>query len=266
MVKPTILKKILQRKQEEVTERKLLRSVLDLESAITEQDTPRGFSNALAQQIKRKRPAVIAEIKKASPSKGLLREDFDPEKIAQSYAENGATCLSVLTDVDFFQGHDDYLQEARAACSLPVIRKDFVIDPYQIIESRALGADCILLIVAALDTDQLHDLVACAKKYKLDYLIEVHNHDELEQALKLEPELIGINNRDLHSFSTRLETTFDLLEEIPEGTSVITESGIMTRQDVDEMKQHGVYGFLVGETFMRAPDPGLKLNELFFYG
>ena len=153
MEKPTILKKILNRKQEEVAERKLIRSVRDLEQAITEQEFPRGFSQALAQQIKRKRPAVIAEIKKASPSKGLLREDFHPEKIAQSYAENGATCLSVLTDIDFFQGHDDYLQEAKAACSLPVIRKDFVIDPYQIIESRALGADCILLIVAALEDE-----------------------------------------------------------------------------------------------------------------
>ncbi len=266
VVKPTILKKILQRKHEEVAERQLLRSVKELESAIAEQDAPRGFSQALAQQIKRKRPAVIAEIKKASPSKGLLREDFYPEKIARSYAENGATCLSVLTDIDFFQGHDDYLQEARAACSLPVIRKDFVIDPYQIIESRALGADCILLIVAAMDAAQLYELATCASEYDLDYLIEVHNQEELERALKLEPELIGINNRDLHSFSTRLDTTFNLLDEIPEGTSVITESGIMARQDVDEMKQHGVYGFLVGETFMRAPDPGLKLKELFFYG
>ena len=264
--KPTILKKILQRKQEEVIERKKLRSLAELEEIISGLDDSRGFTQALAQQINRKRPAVIAEIKKASPSKGLLREDFKPESIAQSYAENGATCLSVLTDVDFFQGHDDYLLEAKAACSLPLIRKDFMIDTYQIVESRMLGADCILLIVAALDENQLHELASCAADLGLDYLIEVHNHAELELALKLDPELIGINNRDLHNFNTRLDTTYDLLKEIPEGTSVITESGILARQDVDEMIQHGVYGFLVGETFMLAPDPGKKLQELFFFG
>lgn len=264
--KPTILKKILQRKQEEVSERKKIRSLSELEKNIAEQGKLRGFSQALAQQISRKRPAVIAEIKKASPSKGLLREDFQPQTIAQSYAENGATCLSVLTDVDFFQGHDDYLLEAKAACSLPVIRKDFMIDPYQIVESRMLGADCILLIVAALDEKQLHELASCATDLGLDYLIEVHNLAELESALKLKPELIGINNRDLHNFNTRLDTTYDLLKEIPEGTSVVTESGIHAREDVDEMIQHGVYGFLVGETFMRAPDPGKKLQELFFFG
>jgi len=264
--KPTILKKILQRKQEEINERKKLHSISELETYISVQDKPRAFTQAIAQQINRKRPAVIAEIKKASPSKGLLREDFQPEIIAQLYAENGATCLSVLTDVDFFQGHDDYLQEARAACSLPVIRKDFMMDPYQIIESRKLGADCILLIVAALKEKQMHELASCAKSLGMDYLIEVHNHAELELALKLKPELIGINNRDLHSFSIKLETTYDLLKEIPEGISVVTESGILTREDVDEMIQHGVYGFLVGEIFMRAPDPGQKLQELFFFG
>ena len=266
MEKPTILKKILQRKQEEINERKKLHSISELETYISVQDKPRAFTQAIAQQINRKRPAVIAEIKKASPSKGLLREDFQPEIIAQLYAENGATCLSVLTDVDFFQGHDDYLQEARAACSLPVIRKDFMMDPYQIIESRKLGADCILLIVAALKEKQMHELASCAKSLGMDYLIEVHNHAELELALKLKPELIGINNRDLHSFSIKLETTYDLLKEIPEGISVVTESGILTREDVDEMIQHGVYGFLVGEIFMRAPDPGQKLQELFFFG
>ena len=266
MEKPTILKKILQRKQEELVERKKQRSLSDLEQAIESQASPRGFIQALAQQIKRKRPAVIAEIKKASPSKGLIREDFKPETLAQSYAENGATCLSVLTDVDFFQGHDDYLLEARAACSLPVIRKDFMIDPYQIIESRTLGADCILLIAAALEEKQMHELASCASNLGMDTLIEVHDHAELELALKLSPELIGINNRDLHSFNTKLNTTFELIKEIPKETSVVTESGIMTRQDVDEMIQHGVYGFLVGETFMRAPDPGQKLKELFFYG
>lgn len=264
--KPTILKKILHRKQEEVIERKKLRSLSELEKIIADQGELRGFTKALAQQISRKRPAVIAEIKKASPSKGLLREYFQPEAIAQSYAENGATCLSVLTDVDFFQGHDDYLLEAKAACSLPVIRKDFMIDTYQVVESRMLGADCILLIVAALEEKQMHELAACAAELGLDYLIEVHNQAELELALKLEPELIGINNRDLHNFNTSLDTTYDLLKEIPEGTSVVTESGILARQDVDGMIQHGVYGFLVGETFMRASDPGQKLQELFFFG
>ena len=266
MEKPTILKKILQRKQEEVIERKQLCSMSDLEKSISKQVDPRGFAQALRQQIDRKRPAVIAEIKKASPSKGMLREDFNPASIAKSYAENGATCLSVLTDIDFFQGHDDYLQAAKSACALPIIRKDFMIDTYQIVESRKLGADCILLIVAALEEQQMQDLASCADDHGLDYLIEVHNQTELELALKLNPELIGINNRDLHSFNTNLDTTTDLLEYIPEGCSVITESGILTRQDVDEMIEHDVYGFLVGETFMRAPDPGQKLQELFFYG
>ncbi len=265
MEKPTILKNILQRKLEEVAERKQQRSIANLEQLINRVDEPRGFTRALASQIQRKRPAVIAEIKKASPSKGLLREDFHPEKIAQSYADHGATCLSVLTDVDFFQGSDEYLQQARSACSLPVIRKDFMLDPYQITESRALGADCILLIVAALDESQLQELASCADELVLDYLIEVHNQQELEQALKLNPQLIGINNRDLHSFTTSLNTTYELLEMIPKGTSVVTESGILSRQDVDEMTGHGVYGFLVGEAFMRAPDPGQKLQELFFY-
>ena len=266
MGKPTILKNILQRKQEEVASRKKQRSISELEKVIKGIDKPRGFTRAIVKQIKRKRPAVIAEIKKASPSKGLLRENFHPGNIAQSYAENGATCLSVLTDIDFFQGHDDYLKEARAACSLPVIRKDFMIDPYQLVESRSLGADCILLIVAALDEKQLPELAACAKEQDLDCFIEVHNQPELERALELKPELIGINNRDLHSFSTSLDTTYDLLEKIPEGTAIVTESGILTRQDVDEMIQHDVYGFLVGEAFMRAADPGQKLKELFFYG
>ncbi len=266
MATPTILQKILDRKHEEIKERLTHSSLSDLEERISQQDKPRGFTQALSNQIKRKCPAVIAEVKKASPSKGLLRKDFIPEKIAQSYAENGATCLSVLTDVDFFQGHDNYLLEARAACSLPVIRKDFMVDAYQVAESRALGADCILLIVAALEESQMQDLADCALEYGLDYLVEVHDKKELELALKLNPALIGINNRDLHTFSTRLETTFELLQDIPAETSVVTESGILVREDVDEMIKHDVYGFLVGETFMRAPDPGHKLKELFFYG
>ncbi len=266
MNQATILKKILQRKQEEVLERQAKLSLQDIEGLIAPKKKPRGFSQALADQIQRKRPAVIAEIKKASPSKGLLREHFDPAAIAESYAENGACCLSVLTDIDFFLGADEYLQAARKACKLPVLRKDFVIDPYQIAEARALGADCILLIVAALEPAHLQDLAACARDYELDCLIEVHSRAEMEQALQLKPDLLGINNRDLHTFTTRLETTYELLKDIPQEVSVITESGIHAREDVEEMMQHGVFGFLVGEVFMRAADPGQKLKELFFHG
>lgn len=266
MNQATILKKILQRKQEEILERQAKLSLQDLEQVIVSQKKPRGFSQALADQIQRKRPAVIAEIKKASPSKGLLREHFDPAAIAETYAENGACCLSVLTDIDFFLGADEYLQAARNACKLPVLRKDFVIDPYQIIEARALGADCILLIVAALEPALLKDLAACAQDYQLDCLIEVHSRAEMDLALQLNPDLLGINNRDLHTFTTRLETTYELLKDIPQEVSVITESGIHAREDVEEMMQHGVYGFLVGEAFMRAADPGKKLKELFFHG
>ncbi len=261
-----ILERILARKREEVRERKLAVPLGELLSKCKEQEPRRGFTAAVSHQIRHKRPAVIAEIKKASPSKGLIRKNFDPAAIAASYAEHGATCLSVLTDQDFFQGHDAFLQEARNACALPVIRKDFMIDPYQIIESRALGADCILLIVAALSPAQLQELWATAKATDLDVLIEVHNSEELAQALALKPELIGINNRDLHTFKTSLNVTYRLLDEIPEDVSIITESGILARTDVEEMLDHGVYGFLVGESFMRASDPGVKLQELFFNG
>lgn len=265
MIKATILKKILARKVEEVSERKAYRGLAELEAHIKDQEACRGFAAALAQQIGQKRPAVIAEIKKASPSKGLIREDFDPQAIAISYAENGATCLSVLTDIDFFQGDDLYMQQAKAACKLPVIRKDFMIDPYQIAESRALGADCVLLIVAALEKSQLQELVSAARSYELDFLVEVHTMAELEVALELEAELIGINNRDLNTFKTSLDTTFNLLASIPKHVSVITESGILVREDIDDMLSRGVYGFLVGESLMRAADPGIKLKELFFY-
>lgn len=266
MEQSTILKKILDRKSEEVAERKAARPVASLLSQLDALVPPRGFVSALRKQIGNKRPAVIAEIKKASPSKGLIRQNFDPAAIARSYADHGATCLSVLTDVDFFQGHDSYMQEARAACQLPVIRKDFMIDPYQIVESRVLGADCVLLIVAALSRDMLHELAAAATACGLDYLVEVHNEAELAIALELQPALIGINNRDLHTFKTSLNVTYDLLDGIPSTTSVITESGILARADVEEMMRHGVYGFLVGESFMRAADPGAKLQELFFNG
>jgi indole-3-glycerol phosphate synthase len=263
---PTILDKILTRKREEIAERKAVTSLAALEAQSKALEPCRGFVSALQKQIAHKRPAVIAEIKKASPSKGLIRKNFDPAAIAASYAEHGATCLSVLTDVDFFQGSDAYMQEARAACHLPVIRKDFMIDPYQIVESRALGADCILLIVAALASAQLKELNDAAVTCGLDVLIEVHNPQELEQALALNPALVGINNRDLHTFKTSLKVTYDLLAAVPAGTVVVTESGILAREDVTEMLKHGVYGFLVGESFMRAADPGAKLQELFFKG
>ncbi|MEY4642288.1 MAG: hypothetical protein RLZZ227_2282 [Pseudomonadota bacterium] len=261
---PTILDKILARKREEVAERKTQATQAELEQRCKTLEPCRGFVAGLHKQIVHKRPAIIAEIKKASPSKGLIRKNFNPASIAISYASHGATCLSVLTDVDFFQGHDSFLQQAREACTLPVLRKDFMLDPYQIVESRALGADCILLIVAALSTAQLQELNATAHECGLDVLVEVHNQAELAEALALKPALVGINNRDLHTFKTSLNVTYQLLEHIPEGTMVVTESGILAREDVAEMLEHSVYGFLVGESFMRASDPGAKLQELFF--
>jgi indole-3-glycerol phosphate synthase (EC 4.1.1.48) len=262
---PTVLEKIIARKAEEVAERRARLGLAELEQLARDADAPRGFAQALLEQAKRKQPAVIAEIKKASPSKGVLRENFVPTEIARSYQEGGATCLSVLTDVDFFQGADAYLQEARAACSLPVIRKDFMIDPYQIVESRALGADCVLLIVSALDDVRMAELAATAKDVGLDVLVEVHDGDELERALKtLDTPLLGINNRNLHTFEVSLETTLDLLPRIPRDRLVVTESGILNRADVELMEISEVYAFLVGEAFMRAENPGLELQRLFF--
>ncbi|SDI31013.1 indole-3-glycerol phosphate synthase [Pseudomonas benzenivorans] len=262
---PTVLQRILARKAEEVAERRALVSLAEVEREARSADAPRGFAQALLAQAKRKQPAVIAEIKKASPSKGVLREDFVPAELAQSYQAGGATCLSVLTDVDFFQGADRYLQEARGACSLPVIRKDFMIDPYQIVESRALGADCVLLIVSALSDAQMAELAATAKAFDLDVLVEVHDGDELERALTtLDTPLVGINNRNLHSFEVSLETTLDLLPRIPRDRLVVTESGILNRADVELMEISEVYAFLVGEAFMRAENPGAELERLFF--
>ncbi|MEM8562737.1 MAG: indole-3-glycerol phosphate synthase TrpC [Pseudomonadota bacterium] len=260
----TILRKILSRKAEEVAERRTKTSVSELERRLAEQAPARGFVSTLKKRVKRAEPAVIAEIKKASPSKGVIRKDFQPAQIAKSYETGGASCLSVLTDVDFFQGADAYLQEAREACSLPVIRKDFTIDPYQVVEARAMGADAILLIVAALEDEQMRELAQAAGEYGLDFLIEVHDRAELDRALELGSKLIGINNRDLHTFDTRLETTLALLPYVPEESIVITESGIHTAEDVALMRNHKVFGFLVGEAFMRAPEPGDKLRELFF--
>ncbi|UUY08956.1 indole-3-glycerol phosphate synthase TrpC [Pseudomonas sp. J452] len=262
---PTVLEKILARKAEEVAERRARVSIADVEALARAADAPRGFARALLEQAARKQPAVIAEIKKASPSKGVLREHFVPAEIAKSYEAGGATCLSVLTDIDFFQGADEYLQQARAACSLPVIRKDFMIDPYQIVEARALGADCVLLIVSALDDARMAELASVAKDVGLDVLVEVHDGDELERALNtLDTPLVGINNRSLHSFEVSLETTLDLLPRIPRDRLVVTESGILNRADVELMEISEVYAFLVGEAFMRAEEPGAELKRLFF--
>ena len=261
---PTILRRIIARKYEEVAERRPQRSLGSLEQAIGEQSATRGFASALQAQVAAQSAAVIAEVKKASPSKGVIREDFQPDQIASSYQQGGATCLSVLTDVDFFQGGDDFLIQARAACELPVLRKDFTVDPYQVIEARAIGADAILLIAAALEHGQMLELAATAAEVGVDVLVEVHDRAELDRALELETPLLGINNRDLHTFDTRLETTLELLGHIPDDRVVITESGIHTESDVALMREHGVHAFLVGEAFMRAQEPGEKLRELFF--
>ena len=263
---PTVLEKIVARKVEEVAERRARAPLAEVEALARAADAPRGFARAMQVQAARKQAAVIAEVKKASPSKGVLREHFVPAEIARSYEEGGATCLSVLTDVDFFQGGDAYLQEARAACQLPVIRKDFLIDPYQVVEARALGADCVLLIVACLEDGQMRELAATAKDMGLDVLVEVHDGAELERALQLETPLLGINNRNLHTFDVSLETTLDLLPRVPRDRLVVTESGILTRADVELMEISGVYAFLVGEAFMRAENPGAELSRLFFPG
>ena len=262
---PTVLQKILARKAEEIAELKARTSLAELEAQARAADAPRGFARALQARVARKEAAIIAEVKKASPSKGVIREHFVPAEIAHSYALGGATCLSVLTDVDFFQGGNAYLQQARAACQLPVIRKDFLIDPIQVVEARAIGADCILLIVAALDDALMGELAATAKDVGLDVLVEVHDGAELERALKvLDTPLVGVNNRNLHTFEVSLETTLDLLPRIPQDRLVITESGILNRADVELMETNEVRAFLVGEAFMRADEPGQELQRLFF--
>ena len=260
---PDILRKIMDRKAVEVAERRQRRSLHSLEAELAGASPTRGFAAALAAKVDAGLPAVIAEIKKASPSKGILRADFHPAEIALSYERGGAACLSVLTDVDFFQGCDDYLREARAACALPVIRKDFILDPYQVLEARVLGADCILLIAACLTDAQMRDLNALALSLGLDVLIEVHDRAELERALPLPGRLIGINNRDLRSFQVSLDTTLGLIDAIPPGRLLVTESGILDRAHVARMRAQGVNAFLVGEAFMRADDPGAELRRLF---
>ncbi|UAW98782.1 indole-3-glycerol phosphate synthase TrpC [Halopseudomonas nanhaiensis] len=260
---PTILQNIIARKFEEVAERRAQVSLSDLEALAAAAEPVRGFANALQARAAARKPAVIAEIKKASPSKGVLREHFVPSDIAVSYEKGGAACLSVLTDVDFFQGHDDFLRQARAACSLPVIRKDFLVDPYQVVEARAMAADCILLIVSALEDGQMAELASVAAEQGLDVLVEVHDGDELQRALRLDTRLIGINNRNLHTFDVTLDTTLELLPRVPADRLLVTESGILNRADVDLMLAHEVYGFLVGEAFMRAVEPGTELRRLF---
>lgn len=260
---PDILRKILARKAEEISERSQRVSLAELRQMVAKLPPTRPFRERLEQTIADSQPAIIAEIKRASPSKGLLRDPFHPADIARSYSAFGATCLSVLTDRDFFQGHEDFLRETQTACLLPILRKDFIIDPYQVYEARLIGADCVLLIVAALDDTVLRDLTRLTITLGMDVLVEVHDAEELERALALNTPLIGINNRDLRTFETRLDTTLNLLPRIPADRIVVTESGIHTSADVTLMREHGVHAFLVGEAFMRADVPGAKLAELF---
>jgi indole-3-glycerol phosphate synthase len=260
---PDVLERILARKRQEVAERRRIVPSEELAAATASAPPPRGFAAAVRRRIEVGQPAVIAEIKRASPSKGLLRPALDPADIARRYAAAGATCLSVLTDEPFFKGRSEDLIAARAACELPVLRKDFIIDRYQLVEARAMGADCILLIVAALGERALIDLAEQAQALGLDVLVEVHDADELHRALALATPLIGINNRNLRTFQTRLETTLALRDRVPPERLLITESGIGTPADVARMRQAGVHGFLVGEAFMRADDPGEALHALF---
>ena len=257
------LAKSLAVKADEIATARQLRSEAEvLREAQARQDV-RGFAQAIADKIIAGQAAVIAEIKKASPSKGVLREHFVPAEIAASYAAHGAACLSVLTDVQFFQGSHDYLRQARAACSLPVLRKDFIIDSYQIAVARALGADCILLIAAAMEPSRLRDLEQCALDLDMDVLVEIHDESELDAALTLETPLLGINNRNLRTFETSLDNTLNLLDRVPDDRIVVTESGILTPADVQRMRDHDVNAFLVGEAFMRAEQPGEELARLF---
>jgi indole-3-glycerol phosphate synthase len=260
---PDILQKILVKKAEEVATRQRRTPVSQLQDIAESVEKPRGFYRALHDRVQAQKPAVIAEIKKASPSKGVIREHFEPITIGQDYAMNGATCLSVLTDKTFFQGSEAYLQMVRERCPQPVLRKDFMIDAYQVYEARALGADCILLIVAALDDEKMHELADVAKQLGMDVLVEVHDADEMTRALTLDTPLIGVNNRNLRTFETTLQTTLDLQARVPADRILITESGIHTQDDIKLMLDNGVYSFLIGEVFMRAASPGQKMRELF---
>ena len=258
-----VLKRILARKQEEVAERRDRVSLFELKARAASAPPVRGFADAVQAKIAAGLPAVIAEVKKASPSKGVIRADFHPAEIARSYEVGGAACLSVLTDIDFFQGSDAYLQQARAACSLPVLRKDFIVDAYQLYEARVLGADCVLLIAAALDDAQLSEYAFIADELGMDVLVEVHDLDELERALPIPARLLGINNRNLKTFEVSLQTTLELKVAVPADRVLVTESGILARADVALMRDNAIHAFLVGEAFMRQPDPGAALSALF---
>ncbi len=264
MTAPTILERIHARKREEIAERQRITPLGLIQERIGDAPEVRGFEHAVETRIAAAEPAVIAEIKKASPSKGVLRQNFSPPDIARDYELAGAACLSVLTDADFFQGSEEYLTAARNACGLPVIRKDFLIDPYQIYESRDIGADAVLLIVASLSEPSLHELHNLAREIGLDVLIEVHNADELNVALRTPCRLIGINNRNLHNFETSLATSLRLMDRVPDDRLLITESGIHSHRDVDRMRKAGIHGFLVGEACMRQEKPGTALQALFF--
>ena len=258
-----VLKRILARKQEEVAERRERVSLFELKTRAATAPPVRGFADAIEAKIAAGQAAVIAEVKKASPSKGVIRADFDPAAIARSYEAGGAACLSVLTDIDFFQGSDDYLRQARAACALPVLRKDFIVDAYQIHEARVLGADCVLLIAAALDDAQLAEFAFIAAELGMDVLVEVHDLDELERALPIPARLLGINNRNLRTFEVSLQTTLDLKAMVPADRVLVTESGILAPADVTLMRGHGIGAFLDGEAFMRQQEPGAALRDLF---
>ena len=259
----TILDTILARKQEEVAERRARVPLDELKARIADAPPLRGFADAIEAKIAAGQAAVIAEVKKASPSKGVIRADFDPAAIARSYQAGGAACLSVLTDIDFFQGADDYLVAARNACSLPVLRKDFIVDAYQLFEARTLGADCVLLIAAALDDAQLSEFAFIAAELGMDVLVEVHDLDELERSLPVPARLLGVNNRNLRTFDVSLQATLDLKAMVPADRVLVTESGILARGDVALMRDNGIHAFLVGEAFMRQPEPGIALRELF---
>jgi len=263
MALPTILENIVAEKRIHVMTRKQQRPISSLQGTVLA-EPPRGFFDAIGNDLTKGKPAVIAEIKKASPSKGIIRADFDVPEIAKSYQAHGASCISCLTDVAFFQGRDSYLSDIKAVVTLPILRKDFIIDEYQIHESLVLGADCILLIAAILDDRQMADYAQLASELGLDVLLEVHDAEELERALSLNPKLLGINNRNLHTFQVSLDTTLALISRVPDSTVVVTESGIRTRSDVVKMAHHKVRSFLVGEAFMKFDEPGKKLAELFF--
>tara|TARA_Y100001935_G_C17299946_1_gene508594 strand:- start:186 stop:989 length:804 start_codon:yes stop_codon:yes gene_type:complete len=264
MKTPDILKKIVKRKIEYLNKQKIEKPISILKNSIDYIENPRGFIESLKKDIKDNKAGVIAELKKASPSKGILRENFDPISIAQSFSKNGASCLSVLTEEDFFLGSNSNLIKAKQSCNIPVLRKDFIIDSYQILESKVIGADCILLIVACLEKDKLHSLCRLAHELEMDVLIEVHDQEELDIALEVPNNFIGINNRNLNTFEVNLDTTLNLFSKIPKEYLVVTESGINSINDVSKMRDNGINSFLVGESLMSARNPGAKLHELFF--